>query len=293
MLEAGTLWELIEARAAATPDALDGRRRGRPRDDLRRVPRPGGDRGSRAGAGARDRAGRRHHLAAPDLARVHDPGRGDRAARRRAEPGAADLPPAGGRLLRPPGRVEAARRAVELRHLRLRRHGRRDRRRPRRRRGHDLGPLAARRAIRPRCRRRRRRATRCAGCSTRRAPRPTRRAPSTPTDHHRRRRGHEPAPRRHRRRPQRAGLPLHPRRRHHLAVHQPDDRHGQHPLRGVRARPGGLGAESPGRHARRFGHRLPPGLPGGATAPATRRSSRSSRTSRAAGRPSPCPSTTR
>ena len=83
VLEAGNLWELVVARAEATPDAVmaideDGRDA-----DLRRVPRP---RPSGAAAGLRrpgHRRGRRRVVAAADLARV---ARARRRARRASAP---------------------------------------------------------------------------------------------------------------------------------------------------------------------------------------------------------------
>ena len=128
-------------------------------------------------------------------------------AGRGAEPDPADLPRARGRLHRAAGRRQAARSSRELRRLRLRRPwpqgiaGRR--RRPR---GARRRQARCPRAIRRRCRRPPRPDDddRSAGSSTRRAPRPTPRARSTPTARPRRRRRHVRAARHHRRRPHRA-----------------------------------------------------------------------------------------
>ena len=124
MLEAPTLWGLIEARAAATPDALMAVDEHRPRDDVRRLPGPGGGGGRRSGRRLRHRARGRGDLAAADLARVDGAGRRHLPPGGHPEPGAAHLPRARGRLLRAPGRLEAAHRPVGLRRLRLRGHGR-------------------------------------------------------------------------------------------------------------------------------------------------------------------------
>ena len=152
--------------------------------------------------------------------------------RRDPEPDAADLPRARGRLHRPPGRAQAARRAVgvagfdfEAMANEIAGRGRRPRgaRLPTGRCPQGDPSHAAAAAATPDdpgdCR--------CAGSSTRRARRPTRRARSTPTA--------PSSPRRPgmgarleltRRRSQRARLPVHPHRRHRLAVLEPHRRHG-------------------------------------------------------------------
>ena len=64
MLEGRNLWELVEQRAEASPDSPDDRRRARPLDDVRRVPRRRRAGGRRAGR-ARGRRRRRRVVVLP------------------------------------------------------------------------------------------------------------------------------------------------------------------------------------------------------------------------------------
>ena len=143
---------------------------------------------------------------------------------------------------------QAAGRPVRLRRLRLRGHGREDRRRARRRRRDDAPTARCPPAIPPRCRRRRQ-----SGDDVRwlfytsGTTADPKGAQHTDRTHLRGGQGHGRAPRRHRGRPQRPGLPLHPHRRHHLAVHQPAERHEQHLVPGLHPRRGRAGAERAGR----------------------------------------------
>ena len=188
MLEARNLWELVERRAEATPDA-----RSRPSTrTAARSPWPElKARRERAAAGlARLGIGEGDVVSwqLPDLARVDGARARAGPPRRDPEPDAADLPPARGRLHHPPGRRPSCSSCpATWRGLRLRGDGRAaiasaSRARPR---GAGGRPGAA--AGRPVDAAAAAGATRTAddaasaGTSTRRARRPTRRAPSTPT----------------------------------------------------------------------------------------------------------------
>ena len=188
MIEARTLWELVEQRADGDPRRAHGRRRGRPHAHVRRVPR--------RGRASRGRVSPRSASATGDVVSWQLPtwiesivlvGRAV-AARRGAEPDPADLPRARGRL-----RHQAGRRA-SCSSCRGRGAASTTRRWRRRSRASQPGleVLVANRALpagrsAPRCRRRRSApdrpapTCRCAGSSTRRARRPTRRARGTPT----------------------------------------------------------------------------------------------------------------
>ena len=186
-VDGGSLWELVEQRAAATPGRARGGRRGRAHPHVGR----GQDRG-RAGRGRarppRHRCRRRRVVAAADVAREQAPRARPGPPRRHPEPDAPDLPRARGRLHHPPGQEQAARGAVHVVGLRLRGDGQghRGRASPTRAvvRSRCSWPTRrCRRAIRPRSRRRPTPATtRSAGTSTRRAPPPIRRA-RMHTDH--------------------------------------------------------------------------------------------------------------
>ena len=156
-VDGGSLWELVERRAAATPDGLaavdeDGRTLTWAEAKTE---------AERAAAGLA-----RHGIGAgdvvswqlPDVAREQGARARAGAPRRHPEPDAPDLPRARGRLHHPAGQEQAARRAVDLVGLRLRGDGQGHRRR-------DRGRAAARsrcswptrpcrRATRPRSRRR-------------------------------------------------------------------------------------------------------------------------------------------
>ncbi len=119
-------------------------RRARSLADLRRVPRRVQPRRGRV-RGARGGRGDQRLVAAADLARVDGARRRAGPARRGAEPDAADLPRARGRLRRAPDPGEAARRAVGVAGLRLRGDGARDRGRHARTRGARVRQAPARR----------------------------------------------------------------------------------------------------------------------------------------------------
>ena len=217
---------LIEARAATTPDAVLGIDEDARIVTVRRVPGCGRAAPPPGLAGARHRRGHRGVVAAADVDRVARARRRARPARCGAEPDAADLPPARGRLHhradrrevpdRPGGRGGAStsgrwRDGSPSSRCRDSRCSRCDRR-------------SARTAIRRRCRRRPHRPTTAdapvRGSSTRRARRPTRRARGTPTPRSWRRRtrmarGARAQPRRR----DRARVPVHAHRRDQLAVH--------------------------------------------------------------------------
>ena len=226
MLQGRTLWELHREAGGRHARRVDGGRRGHAHPDLRRVldgVRAGRGRPVHAPASAPATSCR---WQLPDLDRVDGAGRGPEPARRHPEPDPAHLPRAGGRLLHPPGRGQAARRAVGV--------ARASTSRP--------WPPAS-----PRSRRRHagagRRTGRCPRATRR--PCPRRRTRSTPTTPVRwlfytSGTTADPKGAQHTdasiaavaagmgerlalidRRPQRPGLPVHPHRRHHLAVHQP------------------------------------------------------------------------
>ena len=157
------------------------------------------DRVERAAAGLarrlRHRRRRRGHLAAAHLVRVDGPGRRHLAgsARRRtrccrstasARSASASARPRSKLLVVPSDFANFD--FVAMADV--------DRGRRRRRRGHDLGPLAARRRPGDAARAAGARATTCAGSSTRRAPPPTQGRPPHRRHHPRRRLGHESAP---------------------------------------------------------------------------------------------------
>ena len=112
---------------------------------------------------------------------------------------------------------------------------------------------------------------RCGGSSTRRGPPPTRRARSTPTARSwRRRHGMTKALAIDRDDVERARVPVHAHRRNRLALQLDDGRASRRRHRGVRPVDDDPGAATGRRHARRGGHAVPHGLPGRAT-PAPRR----------------------
>ena len=237
-----TLWELLEKRVEATPDAemvVDESGRRLTFAEFK-------DRG-RAGRGRPGRPGhRRRRRRSPGSCR---PGSSRwcwsaaiSPARRHPEPDPAHLPRARGRLLRPPDRRQAAGRPDRVRPTSTSRRmaeGIAADVRPRPAAPSTCWSATARcpRAIPPPSPRRPTGATRCAGSSTRRAPPPTRRAPGTPT------RPSTPWPRAwalhmqltdggH----QRPGVPVPAHRRHDLAVLEPADRDAQHLPPGVHPR---------------------------------------------------------
>ncbi len=143
-------------------------------------------------------------------------------------------------------KTQAAGRAERVARLRLPRHGQRDRGRGRRpRRAHRRQGAAGRRSV----------AAAACGRSSRRRPRPLAllhvghdRRPEGRAAHRRHDHGDghrdERAHRAHRRRPQRAGVPLHAHRRDHVAVLDAARRLPHDPRRGVRSRDHAAGAGS-------------------------------------------------
>ena len=185
-VDGGSLWELVERRAEATPDglaAVDEDGRTLTWAEAKTAAERAAAGLARHGIGAGDVVS----WQLPDLAREQGPRARPGPPRRHPEPDAPDLPRARGRLHHPPGQEQAARRAVDVGRLRLRGDGQGHRRR-----------RSRTRAARSRCSWPTRpcpqgdpstlppppdpeRRTPSAGTSTRRAPRPTRRARSTPT----------------------------------------------------------------------------------------------------------------
>ena len=190
MLDGRTLWELVDAQGRGHSRRADGGRRERAHDDVRRVRVRGG-----AGRGrARQPRDRRRRPWSPGSCRPGSSRWCSSAALSRlgrgAEPVAADLPRARGRLHHQPGALAAADRP---RHRGTASTSRRwPPGSPRRATACGCWSRTGRcpRVICRSCRPRRPRSTpttsRCGGSSTRRARPPIRRAPATPTRRSRR-----------------------------------------------------------------------------------------------------------
>ena len=183
--DARSVWELIERRAVASPDRVmlyDGDRT-TTFAEYRSARRAGGGRVARA----RRRCRHERVVATADLDRIRSARRRTVPARCGAEPDAADLPLPRGVVHRGADRLQAAHHADDVEQLRLRR------RSPSRSRARSTActrssPITGTPTAIPRhCRPPRPGTTipptiPCAGSSTRRERRPSRRARATPTD---------------------------------------------------------------------------------------------------------------
>ena len=235
MLDARNLWELVEARAEATPiSGCWSTRRAHRSPSASTATRPSGPPpASPHGGGGR----RRGVLAAPHLDRVRRP-RGALSRLGRCRTRSCRSTGSARSATSPGGRRQALHRPVDLARLRLRGDGpgphRGERRRPG---GADVGQGAPRgRRVGAPAGPRGRRTTSpvrwlFSTSGTTADPKGARHTDKTIDGH---RAGHVGAARLRRRGPERSRLPVHPHRRHHVAVLQPADRRGQHPDGGVR-----------------------------------------------------------